>query len=176
MTPLTAALSFNVLCAPCERLGFQHSCPLLLFPLKLDVTCSASRYCSAWYLWAGTLVSIRQSHVLFPCLSDVKICDQVDPLSVWLLELQRWTYSPTFNSCWTHDRSKKWAFVVSSHWDLGNVCYTAEPSPLSPLHYLLSTYFLSICCRLGMIKLGYMSEQDRQTFSLMELTFSEGNR
>ena len=50
----------------------------------------------------------------------------------------------------------------------------------NPAHYhcftIYLTYFLSICYRLGMIKLGYISEQDRQTSALVDLTFSEGNR
>lgn len=139
ISPHEGGSSLDALCAPCERTGSQRSCSCLLVPSKLDVTCSASRCGSAWYLEARTLVSIRQSNALFPCLSDVNVCDQVDALSVWLLELQRWTYSPPFNSCWTHNRSKKWAFVTSSHWDLGSVCYTAEPSPLLLLHHLLNT-------------------------------------
>lgn len=94
ISPHEGGSSLDALCAPCERTGSQRSCSRLLVPSKLDVTCSASRCGSAWYLEARTLVSIRQSTVLFPCLSDVNVCDQVDALSVWLLELQRWTCSP----------------------------------------------------------------------------------
>lgn len=161
-----------------------HRLPVLIstFLFPFEVRCGRVT-CFGQQMWPYMVFLSRSN-----CQYETKQCSFFLPQwyeNLWpgraSVSLGPWTtamdtFSP-FNSCWTHNITKKRAFVVSIHWDLGDVyCYTAEPSPSPLLQYLLNVYFLSICYRLGTIRLGYNSEQDRQTSSFMELTFYEGNR